>query len=296
MVNEIRKKCPGTGTRKLQKMLSVYYGLDYGRDRLFALLRRENMLIRCRQRSPRTTYSGHIFPVYPNLVAELVPTRPNQIWASDITYIRVGDTFWYLFLITDLYSRKIVGWALAEDMSSKHALHALTMAIGQKTDLFQKTIHHSDKGSQYCCWRYVELLRKHNISISMTQKGDPRENAYAERVNGIIKNEFIKPLNPNHQTIVQITKQAIENYNNFRLHLSIDWMTPEEAHTKTGEIARRWKNYPWYRKLESETIANFAPTPPIGDTSVRRRKPETAGASSPDSLNTPSRLNEPIPV
>lgn len=129
MVQDIRRRCPGVGTRKLQKMLDKYYNVNYGRDRLFALLDRHGLLLRRRHRQPRTTFSGHIFPVYPNLLKEIAPMRPNQVWVSDITYIRMKDGFMYLFLITDMYSRKIVGWALADNMMAKNAVAALRMAI-----------------------------------------------------------------------------------------------------------------------------------------------------------------------
>ena len=125
MVQDIRRRCPGVGTRKLQKMLDKYYNVNYGRDRLFALLDRHGLLLRRRHRQPRTTFSGHIFPVYPNLLKEIAPMRPNQVWVSDITYIRMKDGFMYLFLITDMYSRKIVGWALADNMMAKNAVAAL---------------------------------------------------------------------------------------------------------------------------------------------------------------------------
>lgn len=296
MVRDIRKRCPGVGTRKLQKMLVKYYNLDYGRDRLFSLLDKQGLLLRRRHRQPRTTFSGHIFPVYPNLVKEIVPMRPNEVWVSDITYIRVEDGFMYLFLVTDMYSRKIVGWALADNMMAEHAVAALRMAISQKADLRLSTIHHSDKGTQYCCAAYVKMLKRNNILISMTEAPDPRENAYAERINGTIKNEFLKPLKPTRSNVYDVVREAIHNYNTFRIHASIGWLTPEEAHHSEGPLERKWKHYPWYHKDVSEENANFADIPPIGDTSVKRSEPETAGASSPDSFNPPSRLHEPIPV
>ena len=296
MVQDIRRRCPGVGTRKLQKMLDKYYNVNYGRDRLFALLDRHGLLLRRRHRQPRTTFSGHIFPVYPNLLKEIAPMRPNQVWVSDITYIRMKAGFMYLFLITDMYSRKIVGWALADNMMAKNAVAALRMAIAQKPDLRLQTIHHSDKGAQYCCAAYVKVLKRNNILISMTEEPDPRENAYAERVNGTIKNEFLRQLNPTRKNAYEVVKNAIMNYNTFRIHASIEWLTPEEAHHCEGPLERKWKHYPWYHRDESEENANFADIPPIGDTSFKRSKPETAGASSPDSFIPPSWLHEPIPV
>lgn len=142
LVGEIRARCPGTGTRKLQKTLESFYGIRYGRDRLFSLLERENMLLRTRHRKPRTTYSGHLFPVYPNLVRGLVPTRPNEVWVSDITYIKVEGRVMYLFLITDMYSRKIVGWALSDNMLAENAIAALHMAHHSEAHLERKWKHY----------------------------------------------------------------------------------------------------------------------------------------------------------
>lgn len=261
MVCDIRKRCPGVGTRKLQKMLDKYYNISYGRDRLFSLLDRHGMLLRRKYRQPRTTFSGHLFPVYPNLVKEIVPMRPNEVWVSDITYLHVENGFMYLFLITDMYSRKIVGWALADNMMSDNAVAALRMAIAQKADLRLPTIHHSDKGSQYCCTAYVRVLKRHNIQISMTEAKDPRENAYAERINGIIKNEFIKQLKPLRSNAKDIVETAIYNYNFFRIHTSIEWLTPEEAHHTEGVLERKWKHYPWYHKDKSEKNIIFADNP-----------------------------------
>lgn len=296
MVLDIRKRCPGVGTRKLQKMLEKFYGLNYGRDRLFSLLEKHSLLLRVRHRSPRTTFSGHLFPVYPNIVKDLIPTRPNEVWVSDITYIKVEGSFLYLFLVTDMYSRKIVGWSLADNMMAKNAVKALRMAISQKFDPMLPTIHHSDKGTQYCCADYIKVLKHHNINISMTDAADPRENAYAERVNGIIKNEFLRHLRPIRANAHAVVKIAIYNYNTFRIHSSINWLTPEEAHYTRGVLERMWKKYPWYHKDKSQENANFADIPPKGETTVKRCEPETIGASSPDSFNPPSRLHEPIPV
>lgn len=258
MVCDLRKKCPSVGTRKLQKMLKSNFGVDCGRDRLFELLDREGMLLRRRCRKPRTTYSGHMLPVYPNIVKDIVPMRPNQVWVSDITYVKVDGTFMYLFLITDMYSRKIVGWALADDMCASHAVEALRMAIRQRKDKSVDTIHHSDRGSQYCSAEYVKELKKNNIRISMTENGDPRENAYAERVNGTIKNEYIKLMDIHGENASKIVATAISNYNNHRPHASIEWLTPSEAHLMEGPLDRKWKHYPWYSRDNSKINGTFA--------------------------------------
>ncbi len=248
MCRDLRDGCAGVGTRKLQKMLLKEFGVECGRDRLFALLDREGMLLRPRRRKPRTTFSGHALRTYPNLVKEVVPMRPNEVWVSDITYVRVDGSFRYLFLITDMYSRKIVGWAQAADMSAAHALEALRMAIAQKADPNLPTIHHSDRGSQYCSAAYVRELNKHSILPSMTEGGDPRDYAHAERVNGTIKNEFLKHWGVTADNVNRLVKKAIASYNDQRPHASIEWLTPSEAHQMEGPLERRWKKYPWYSK------------------------------------------------
>lgn len=261
IISDIRSRCPGVGTRKLQHMLSDHFSISYGRDRLFELLDKEKMLLRQRHRAPRTTWSGHIFPTYPNLVRDIIPTRPNEVWVSDITYIKIDNEFLYLFLITDMYSRKIVGWELASDMQATHAIKALRQALEQKGESKLPTIHHSDRGSQYCCSSYVAELRQSEILISMTEKGDPRENAYAERINGTLKNEFLKKLNPTEETARTMTQKAIEAYNHIRPHSSIGYMTPAKAHTQTGPLKRLWKTYPWYRTKVSAQSNTFVNNP-----------------------------------
>lgn len=261
MCRDLRETCPGVGARKLQRMLRDEFGVECGRDRLFALLDREGMLLRQRHRKPRTTYSGHLLRVYPDLVREVAPMRPNEVWASDITYVRAESGFLYLFLVTDMYSRKIVGWALAADMRACHAVKALKMAIRQKADPKLSTIHHSDRGTQYCSSDYVRVLRKNRILPSMTQGGDPRDNAHAERVNGTIKNEFLKQWDVTRSNANRLVDKAVTAYNDHRPHASIDWLTPSEAHLMEGPIERRWKKYPWYSQQNPGINANFAASP-----------------------------------
>lgn len=284
----IREECPGVGGRKLQEMLLQNYGVTCGRDRLFAMLDRAGMLLRQRHRAPRTTYSGHVMAVYPNLVRNLIPLRPNQVWVSDITYVRVENEFMYLFLITDMYSRKIVGWCLADNMGTSNAMKALRMALAQRKDPSLPTIHHSDRGTQYCCSAYVRLLKKNYVEISMTENGDPRENAYAERINGTIKNEFLKNRVLTKENAQSVVAKDIDAYNYIRPHNSIARLTPAAAHEQSGELRRMWRHYPWYHKenpgdtayltQESKEISgimnNFA-CPPDGDTSIKRREPDT---------------------
>ncbi|MCD6566462.1 MAG: IS3 family transposase [Bacteroidales bacterium] len=214
-----------------------------GRDAFFDLLSERNLLVRKRKRrKPITTFSDHWMRKYPNLIEGFYPTAPNQLWVSDITYIIVGDGFAYLSLITDAYSRKIVGFYLSKDLSAEGCIRALEMALNNNPVL-GRLIHHSDRGSQYCCSDYVKILKNNFIKISMTQNGDPRENAIAERVNGILKDELLDKLHLNYNEAVRNVSIAISIYNHQRPHGSIDYLTPIEAHFMSGKLKRRWKNY-----------------------------------------------------
>lgn len=201
--------------------------------------------------------------MYPNLIKNMTLTAPNQLWVSDITYIRVGHAFIYLFLITDAFSHKIIGWSLALDLSAENAIEALKMAIEQLPeetkqllkDKKHTLIHHSDRGSQYCCNEYVKILKKEEIAISMTENGDPLENAIAERVNGILKTEWI---NDKHLTDFVSAKEFIMRiiylYNYQRPHQSISYLTPDIVHSTGANTKRMWKNY-WQKKDEvSSTV------------------------------------------
>ena len=222
-----------------------------GRDQLFNLLRFHGLLIRRRKRIVRTTDSNHIFKRYPNLIKELIITGPEQLWVSDITYIRTIQGFSYLSLITDAYSRKIVGYALHPTLEATGCLRALEMAISNWKHVSPfYLIHHSDRGIQYCCNEYTEMLQRYGVAISMTQNGSPYDNALAERVNGILKNEFYpKRVYQNHKDASKNIDKIIRVYNSQRPHASLDFRTPEGAHSHIGEIKKRWKRYP--RKLTS---------------------------------------------
>jgi transposase InsO family protein len=179
---------------------------------------------------------------YPNLIIGLRPERANQLWVSDITYIAVAEGFSYLSLVTDAYSRMIVGYHLSANLGTQGCVKALKMALRQQSQ-DAALIHHSDRGCQYCSTEYVEQLNSRCVSISMTQNSNPRENAIAERVNGILKSELLQS---HYTSITQGTQQvrrAIEIYNSERCHSSIDMLTPAQAHTRTGELKRHWKNY-----------------------------------------------------
>lgn len=251
----IRLRQKRVGTRKLLVMLQPFlqkHKIVIGRDALFALLSANNLLIRKRKRRiPRTTFSDHWFKKHPNLIIGVAVIRPNQLWVSDITYIKYSNSFAYLSLVTDAYSHMIVGYYLSRDLSADGCTKALKMAIKQ-LPAESSLIHHSDRGCQYCSMEYVDLLYGNNISISMTQNSDPRENAIAERVNGIIKQEFLETAYPNLKLAVQGVKNAVNVYNSERLHSSIDMLTPSQAHTMTGELKRHWKNY--YKLKNKEVV------------------------------------------
>lgn len=252
-VRDHRRLMPKIGTRKLHhKMINdLPRDLHMGRDAFFDLLRDNHLLIRQKRSAIRTTDSNHWLYKYPNLIREFRAEKPHQLWVSDITYIRTKDGFVYLFLITDAYSRKIVGWSIGATLEAKHAISALLMAFKQLPDHVTGLIHHSDRGIQYCSGAYVKVLKKRNVEISMTENGDPLENAIAERVNGVLKSEWINDLILcDLQDAGRKISQIIKTYNIKRPHLSVNMMTPEEAHLQDGEIKRLWKNY--YKKRTPE--------------------------------------------
>lgn len=245
-VTAIRKQQKRLGTRKMIFMMQGFmqeHHIEIGRDKMFDLLASKGLLIRKRKcRIPRTTYSDHWMRKYPNLIREFIPTASNQLWVSDITYIHLFDDFVYLSLITDAYSRKIVGFYLSETLEASGCLKALMMALSNNSQR-GRLIHHSDRGSQYCCAEYVSLLAKHFIKISMTESGDPLENALAERVNGVLKEELLEEKYLNYEQARHAVSVAVSIYNHHRPHGSIDLLTPEEAHYREGELKRRWRNY-----------------------------------------------------
>ena len=258
-VLEIRKTQKRLGCRKLIYKLEPFmdqHQIIIGRDAFFDLLSEHNLLVRKRKRrKPITTFSDHWMRKHPNLIEGFYPTAPNQLWVSDITYIIVGNGFAYLSLITDAYSRKIVGFYLSIDLSAEGCIRALEMAL-DNNPVLGRLIHHSDRGSQYCCSDYVKILNDNFIKISMTQNGDPRENAIAERVNGILKDELLDKSYLNYQAAVRSVSIAISIYNHQRPHSSIDYLTPIEAHFRSGKLKRRWKNY-YSKKKETKPEAVF---------------------------------------
>lgn len=245
-VINIRKDLPRLGTRKLHFVIQnklISHQISFGRDYLFDLLSEHKLLIRQRKRKAITTDSRHWMRKYSNLVKGLEITRPEQVWVSDITYIRLTNQWGYLSLITDAYSRKIMGYCFRQDLAAEGCIEALKMALNNRF-YNQSIIHHSDRGSQYCSHNYVDLLLKNNIAISMTENGDPYENALAERMNGIIKTEFnlYSSLLGFEQTRNKISK-SIKSYNELRPHASCDYLTPNQAHLQSDKLNKRWKNY-----------------------------------------------------
>jgi transposase InsO family protein len=241
---------PRVGVRKLQAMMEPFmaaHSIDMGRDALCDLLRANGLLIRKRHSGkPRTTDSHHWMKKYPDLIKAIVLSRPEELWVSDITYIRLkSNNFAYLSLVTDAYSRKIVGYHLNRTLSVRGPVAALGMALKGRTTN-KPLIHHSDRGSQYCAYEYISLLNSGAIHISMTQSGNPKDNSIAERVNGILKTELLEQVYPDITSAGQSAVKAIEIYNSLRLHSSIDMMTPNQAHEQTGPIERRWKS--WYQR------------------------------------------------
>lgn len=245
LVRDQRRLTPGAGGRKLLYLLSErweQHGIQLGRDQFFALLQRNDLLIRRRRKYVATTQSKHWLKKYPNLAANVVPQQAEELWVSDITYIAVGGRFCYLILITDAYSRKIVGYQLSESLSTAFCVKALQHALAQRQFPDRQLMHHSDRGVQYCSQAYVEVLKNNHCQISMTQNGDPYENALAERVNGILKQEW--SLDQTFATFEQAQKaidHAIYHYNHSRPHASCDYLTPHQAHLKNGTLTKRWK-------------------------------------------------------
>jgi putative transposase len=243
-VVQLRTQLPGVGTGKLQHLLSSFladHHVKLGRDKLYDLLRANHLLRYKRRKRAQTTNSQHPFYKYENLVKNFTASSPNQLWVSDITYIRTGNDFSYLSLITDAYSHQIMGWALEPTLHTRGPLSALQMAVKVKGKGKKELIHHSDRGLQYCCQHYVKLLNSHDVRISMTKEGKPGENAIAERINGTIKEEFnCRAFLTFDQAKASIAK-AIEAYNHLRPHASCDYLTPAQAHMQEGPLRKRWR-------------------------------------------------------
>lgn len=234
-IREIRKELPRTGCIKLYKELNNGFlqrlGISMGRDAIFDLVRENGMLIKSRKRYTCTTNSHHRYRTHPDLVQRKPAGWAEQVWVSDITYISTINGFNYLSLVTDAYSRKIVGYCLAVNLKAAGCIKALNDAVKGRYYPQNALIHHSDRGTQYCCDDYVTRLNEYGIQISMTQTGSPYDNAIAERVNGILKSEFdLYKVFRSHDHARNAVDHAIYKYNNLRLHTSCNYRTPENTH------------------------------------------------------------------
>ena len=239
----IRRQMPRIGTRKLHYLLKEEFAkqeLKVGRDKLFAILEQEGLLIKKKRKYTITTNSKHWMRTYPNLIKEIELTRPEQVWVSDITYLDMKDENGYLHLVTDAYSKRVMGYELCDNLEASSTLKALKMALRNRQ--YNLTIiHHSDRGTQYCSKLYIDLLKKHKIQISMTENGDPYENAVAERMNGILKDEF--GLGEQLENLTEAnyqTKQSISVYNTLRPHLSCEMLTPNQMHNQQLIKVKKW--------------------------------------------------------
>jgi len=237
LVQTIRMRMPRLGTRKLYYLLKDEFareGIKVGRDGLFNYLRSQHLLIKPKKNYTKTTFSKHWMRKYPNLLKELKIDQPEQVLVSDITYIKSRERTHYLSLITDAFSRKIMGYHLSDDMSAEHVVKALKKAVKNRTTR-KKLIHHSDRGLQYCSSIYQDELNKNNIKPSMTDGYDCYQNALAERINGILKGEFLLNKCNTGKELKLLISQSIETYNNYRPHLSLNYKTPNFIHEKTEE-------------------------------------------------------------
>ena len=247
-VKSIRQQIEGIGGVQLHNMLKQelrLHKITIGRDGFYDLLRKHNLLIKRKKRYAVTTNSNHPYYKWPNLTDGLILTATEQLWVSDITYLRTENGFVYLSVITDAYSRKITGYHLSQHLKAQGCLIALNKAISGLSGETQKRtlIHHSDRGIQYCCEPYILMLQKNNIRISMTQSGSPYENALAERVNGILKHQLgLNHTFKNYAAATASVCKAVNAYNCLRPHMSISNMTPEKAHISNQILIKKWKN------------------------------------------------------
>jgi putative transposase len=245
LVLQVRRELPGLGAHKMHKILFQPLrsnGLKIGRDKLLEIMRRHGLLINRKRRNPKTTQSNHWFRRYPDLAKELAVTRSEQLWVADITYVCIGYDFNYLSLITDAYSKKIMGYCLHPYLTNEGTLNALRMAIAGRSSNTSIT-HHSDRGVQYCSYDYVKTLKDTDIQISMTQNGEAYENAIAERMNGILKTEFaLNQVFKSRTDALLKVRASIEAYNNLRPHMSCSLLTPAQAHMTLEPLIKHWKN------------------------------------------------------
>lgn len=243
-IEEVRSNLPKLGGLKLYFLIKPFLvkeGIQIGRDKFFELLRAHNLLIKRKKRNYKTTDSSKWRNQYDNLIEGLLPSRPEQIWVADITYFETEEEgAVYGHLITDAYSKKIMGYEVSIDMKASSTCKALKMALKNR-QYKKELIHHSDRGSQYCAGEYVKILKRHRIQISMTQNGSPYDNAIAERINRILKEEFL--LGKTYLNILEVKKlttTAVEIYNNYRPHWSNYLLTPQQMHEQCEVKIKTW--------------------------------------------------------
>ena len=246
-VQLLRQEMPRLGVRKLQLKLRER-GHEVGRDRLFSLLRGSGLLVKRKRYRAVTTDSRHWMRKWPNLIRGTVPTRPDELWVSDITYVEIWEgtsrRFMYLSLITDAYTHEIVGYALHGTLDTSGPLRALEKALSGRRGRLKGLTHHSDRGCQYCSGEYVETLRRRGIRISMTENGDPYENAVAERVNGILKTEWLYHMRLTSEEMARSeVDRIVRLYNTERPHASVGNLTPAEVRASAERPRKLWKNY-----------------------------------------------------
>jgi putative transposase len=244
-IEKIREDLPVSGYRTLLRYLSREHGIKLGETRLRRIIRENNLQAKQIKRFVKTTWSEHDELVYPNLLPEMTVTDVNQVWVTDLTYIRVVAGFVYLAAILDVYSRKVIGWAISTSLDRKLTLAALNMAIAKRNPK-PGVIHHSDRGVQYLCKEYVELLQKHGLHISCSRKGNPYDNAFAE--------SFFKTLKSNevdlqkYRDIWVVTDRVPEFlediYNERRVHSKLDYQSPNEFEEKNEENKKKGKVRP----------------------------------------------------
>lgn len=230
------------GTRKLcYRLQQALSGHKIGRDKLFSILRVNNLLIKPRKQYRKTTDSKHWLKKHKNLIADIALVKPEQVWVADITYIPTRQGHRYLSLVTDAYSKQIMGYHLSESLNAAGCLKALDMAIKARR-YNHELIHHSDRGLQYCCEDYQQMLLKAGIKPSMTEQYDPYQNAVAERVNGILKDEFdLERGFAAHLEAVEVIKESVEIYNQIRPHSSCGYLTPQQMHQQQDVKLKKWK-------------------------------------------------------
>lgn len=258
-IQRIRKNHRHMGGRKLYECIAPFMlenQIKMGRDALFDLLAANRLLVRKKKRKVYTTQSFHWLRKYPNLIRGFAPTESNQLWVSDITYWKIQIGFVYISFITDAYSHKIIGYNIANTLEGIESIKALKMALSglvmNENDSIE-LIHHSDRGVQYCSLDYVNLLQDYHIKISMTENGDPLENAIAERINGIIKEEYLFDYKVNNlYQAKKVLEKVVKLYNDERPHMSIGYLTPNSVHKLNVKTDKLWQNY----KAKKYTFVN----------------------------------------